>query len=213
MDNLVSLPLTHVYYDPSRQYGLISAFLALVPIALLVAYPVSIYERREIRTCHAFSGQLACEALNFALKRMFKQARPEHVIGLGKGYGMPSSHSQFMGYFAAYVVLTLYGRKRTLTRSMQMAGAVMLSAAVCASRVYLAYHTTNQVYVGATIGVVFGIVWYVLLDALYSHGLIDTLLDLRISQNLYLKDSSTASVLEGEWKEWRKIHGKRRKEA
>lgn len=75
--DLVSLPLTHVYYDPSRLYGLPSAFLALVPLVLLVAYAVAIYDRRELRTCHALSGQLACEGLNFLLKRLIKQQRPQ----------------------------------------------------------------------------------------------------------------------------------------
>ena len=78
--DLVSLPLTVVYYDPNQTFGLVSAFLALVPLALIVGYVVAIYERREIRTCHAFSGQLACEALNFVLKRVIKQNRPHRRL-------------------------------------------------------------------------------------------------------------------------------------
>jgi dolichyldiphosphatase len=29
-------------------------------------------------------------------------------LGLGEGYGMPSSHSQFMAYFATYMILLMY---------------------------------------------------------------------------------------------------------
>lgn len=29
---------------------------------------------------------------------------------LGDGYGMPSSHSQFMAYFATYMVILMYRR-------------------------------------------------------------------------------------------------------
>lgn len=32
----------------------------------------------------------------------------EHVEYLGDGYGMPSSHSQFMAYFATYVIILMF---------------------------------------------------------------------------------------------------------
>lgn len=74
---LASLALTHVYYDPEDVLGLPSALLALLPQALVVAYTVAIYCRREIEVCHVFAGQLSCEALNWILKRTIKQERPQ----------------------------------------------------------------------------------------------------------------------------------------
>jgi dolichyldiphosphatase len=69
-----------------------------------------IYTTREIELFLLLAGQLACEALNFALKRLIKEDRPQLIRELGKGYGMPSSHSQFVGFWAVYVVLFLWLR-------------------------------------------------------------------------------------------------------
>lgn len=66
-----------------------------------------IYSTREVEIGLTFAGQLACEALNWALKRYFKQARPPAIHVLHKGYGMPSSHAQFVSYFAISVTLFL----------------------------------------------------------------------------------------------------------
>ena len=76
-DKLASLALTHVYYDPSSRLGLVSAFLALVPQALLVAYATALYCRREVEIAWMFAGQLSCEALNRVLKRTWKEERPQ----------------------------------------------------------------------------------------------------------------------------------------
>lgn len=64
-----------------------------------------IWSTREVEIGLTFLGQLVCEALNWALKRHFKEQRPPLLRHLGMGYGMPSSHAQFLGYFAASVVL------------------------------------------------------------------------------------------------------------
>ena len=53
-----------------------------------------------------FAGQLACEAVNFVLKRLIKEERPRRIHLTGKGYGMPSSHAQFAAFWA--VALTLF---------------------------------------------------------------------------------------------------------
>ncbi len=50
-----------------------------------------------------FAGQMACEGLNWVLKRYIKEERPAQM--LGKGYGMPSSHAQFVAFFAVYIGL------------------------------------------------------------------------------------------------------------
>ena len=50
-----------------------------------------------------FAGQMGCEALNWVLKRFIREDRPAQM--LGKGYGMPSSHAQFVAFFAVYLGL------------------------------------------------------------------------------------------------------------
>lgn len=59
-----------------------------------------------------FAGQLACEAVNFALKRLIKEERPPRMNPHGKGYGMPSSHAQFAFFWAIALGLFLVVRHR-----------------------------------------------------------------------------------------------------
>ncbi|KAF3348216.1 putative oxidoreductase [Verticillium dahliae VDG2] len=103
---LASLSLTHVYYDPSDPLSLVCAWLALLPQALCVVYATLAFASREAEVALMFAGQLACEAVNFALKRLIKEARPRRIHG--KGYGMPSSHAQFVAFWALYLVLFLF---------------------------------------------------------------------------------------------------------
>lgn len=57
-----------------------------------------------------FAGQLGCEAVNFVLKRLIKEERPLRIHRTGKGYGMPSSHAQFVTFWAVAVALFLLVR-------------------------------------------------------------------------------------------------------
>ena len=60
-----------------------------------------------------FLGQLACEAVNFVLKRLIKEERPKHILAhTTKGYGMPSSHAQFVAFWAVALSLFLCVRHR-----------------------------------------------------------------------------------------------------
>jgi len=90
--------------DPSDPVSYACAWLALVPQALCVVYATLIWSSREAEVALMFAGQLACEAVNFALKRLIKEERPRRIHG--KGYGMPSSHAQFVAFWA--VALTLF---------------------------------------------------------------------------------------------------------
>lgn len=107
---LASLSLTHVHYNPRDPLSYLSAWLALLPQGLCIVYTTLLISTREIEIAFAFAGQLCCEALNWMLKRLIKEQRPEKVRVLGKGYGMPSSHSQFVGFWSVYVALWLWIR-------------------------------------------------------------------------------------------------------
>lgn len=73
---LASLSLTHVSYDPSDPVSLFAAYLSLLPQALMIVYVVLIYAQRELEIILALAGQLGCEAINYVLKRVIKEARP-----------------------------------------------------------------------------------------------------------------------------------------
>ncbi|BFZ55200.1 hypothetical protein PYCC9005_002240 [Savitreella phatthalungensis] len=149
-EELRAFGLTHVLYPvESGLVGYGCAVLALVPQAMLVWYGGVVYSRRQWDSVWMLAGQLACEGLNDLLKKAIRQPRPQ--TRNFDGYGMPSSHAQFMGYFAAYMVLTAH--------PLEKVPAVVLAVAVAGSRVFLAYHSVEQVIVGVVVGVVFGVVW------------------------------------------------------
>ncbi|KAF2462326.1 PAP2 superfamily-domain-containing protein [Lineolata rhizophorae] len=102
---LASLSLTHVHYNPADRISYVCAWLALVPQGLCVVYATLLWSSREAEIGLMFAGQLACEALNWLLKRYIKEERPRQMNG--KGYGMPSSHAQFVAFFAVSLALFL----------------------------------------------------------------------------------------------------------
>lgn len=83
----------------------------------MVVYVTLLWSTREAEVLLALAGQLACEAANFALKRLIKEERPQRSGGGGsstvaKGYGMPSSHAQFAVFWAVALALFLLARHR-----------------------------------------------------------------------------------------------------
>ena len=240
---LVYLAVTHVYYSPHDPFSLVSAYLALIPQALMVIYVTLIYARREIEVVLMFAGQLLCELANWILKRLIKEDRPkgtyfprswsswvDEVEILGEGYGMPSSHSQFMAFFAVYVALyllhrypsppsnnysLLYRTRKTALVIRLLQSTIVLCGAslVCMSRIYLRYHTPRQVIAGAGTGAFLGIAWYISVIVLRSTGIVDWVLRWRVVEMLWFKDGDIGSLehdLYEEWMEWRAQRNKER---
>ncbi|SPN98927.1 related to CAX4 protein [Cephalotrichum gorgonifer] len=112
---LASLSLTHVYYDPTDPVSLLCAYLSLLPQALMIVYATLLLSTREVEVLLLFTGQLACEAANFILKRVIKEARPPHLPGT-RGYGMPSSHAQFVAFWSLSVGLFMLVRHGSSAR-------------------------------------------------------------------------------------------------
>ncbi|KAL4803299.1 hypothetical protein BDV18DRAFT_145596 [Aspergillus unguis] len=190
---LASLSLTHVHYDPEDPVSFVSAWLALVPQALCVVYVTLVWASREVEVGLMFAGQLVCEALNFALKRIIKEERPKQMFG--KGYGMPSSHAQFVAFFAVYMGLFLLFRhspnpanSSSLTRIVASIVISFGAIAVAISRIYLTYHTIRQVLAGCAVGVVFAVVWFIFTGLLRSYGWIDWALDHSVTRYLRIRD-------------------------
>ena len=117
----------------------------------------------------------------------------------GKGYGMPSSHAQFVAFFSITLTLFLLFRhvphptethtpftffQRLLLSILALASA----AAVASSRIYLNYHTPKQVLVGCAAGAVFAIVWFGFTTYLRRAGWVDWILDLHIARLLRVRD-------------------------
>ncbi|PWN36057.1 uncharacterized protein FA14DRAFT_112716, partial [Meira miltonrushii] len=178
-----SLALTHVQYHPDDPLAYPLSLITLSPPFLVVVYIVICLIRRDLTILFGFAGQLACEGFNLILKRIFKQGRPTDF--LGTGYGMPSSHSQFVGYFmmfwCAHFIRFRPGmsrRKRTqsapslidLIRSLEHAALVTFiifgSLMTAYSRYHLSYHTPLQIIVGLSLGMASGLAWYIVCEVI-----------------------------------------------
>ncbi|KAG4028143.1 hypothetical protein MFRU_024g01130 [Monilinia fructicola] len=210
---LASLSLTHVHYDPNDPVSYFCAWLALVPQGLCVVYATLIWSTREIEILMMFGGQMACEALNFILKRILKEERPKQMHG--KGYGMPSSHSQFVAFFSISLTLFLLFRhvpKRptpshtplSIAARVSLSALVLINAGLVAwSRIYLNYHTPKQVIVGCAAGAGTAISWFLLTTVVRKSGLLAWILDLPVTRLFRMRDLVVEEDLcQAGWEKW-----------
>ncbi|KAI8138014.1 phosphatidic acid phosphatase type 2/haloperoxidase [Fennellomyces sp. T-0311] len=211
---LTSLSLTHVQFDARDKFAYLLAYITLSPLAILVFYASIIVSRREIAGISILAGQLLNEGLNAILKEYLQIARPNSH--LGAGYGMPSSHAQFIWFFAIFGSLYLWKRITVdypIQKAVVSVAMFALALLVSYSRVYLGYHTLLQVIAGTTIGCIFGIAWYGFTEyGLRRSGLIQWVLDHPVGKLLYLRDMRTIdNVARWEYKQWEQQMGGRNK--
>lgn len=207
--------LTFLRQDPNDPVSYLCALLALVPQGLCVVYATLIWSSREIEIALMFAGQLACEALNFALKRLIKEERPRRMNG--KGYGMPSSHAQFVAYFSVSLALFLVfrhkpiyqGKKRNHTpltmveRLFWSTMGLVMAAAVAWSRIYLNYHTQKQVLVGSAAGTASAIAWFLLTTAFRRSGCLAWGIEHPVARFFRVRDLIVEEDLsQAGWEKW-----------
>ena len=155
--------LTYVRYPGDDPLGAAMALASLMPFCVIVATFGAFFARRELWDVGTLLGILANEVLAQTLKRVFQQPRPAScaLVDFCGTHGMPSSHAQ-LAWFVAAVAVLAYRRRRDAhpasTRVVDAFGALLVAAhvpmaiAVTASRVYLGYHSAEQVAAGAMVG-------------------------------------------------------------
>lgn len=133
----------------------------------------------------------------------------------GKGYGMPSSHAQFVAFFAVSLSLFLLLRHvpkhsnsssaSTMLERMLLSGLSCVCASlVAASRVYLNYHTPRQVLVGVAAGTLFALFWFSCTMFLRQLGWIDWTLETHMSRKMRIRDLvTTEDLVDAGWEKWR----------
>lgn len=143
----------------------------------------------------------------------------------GKGYGMPSSHAQFITYFAVYLALFLIYRHTPayasahpycgfLLRAVVTAGLAVAAIGVSTSRIYLNYHTPKQVLAGSAAGFVCACGWFVVTGMLRSSGWIDWATELTVARLLRIRDLVVSEDLaEAGWQRWEAQRSKRHSDA
>jgi dolichyldiphosphatase len=169
----VPFSVTFCKHLPGDRVGGFACLLSLAPIFVLISLGTLLLSRRDPATLLLIAGLIASTLFNDYLKLVIKEPRPcsdTHYCSLSEGdvYGMPSGHTQFQAFAAAYITLwALTGRWRepsALLRWAVVAGCWGSVALVGSSRLYLHYHTLRQVAVGGALGVVLASLWFALVE-------------------------------------------------
>ena len=145
---LISYP--HIHYTPDDPLGFICTLLSLVPVFIIIALITLTLDRRRL-IFTSLLGQIGNIIINIITKHIIRQPRPTDT----HSYGMPSNHAQFIFFFIGFWIPKI--NKDKLRR---ITALIIVACAVATSRVYLHYHTTNQVVVGAGIGLGLGYIWH-----------------------------------------------------
>lgn len=132
----------------------------------------------------------------------------------GKGYGMPSSHAQFVSFFSVTLTLFLLFRHvphptETHTpftfggRFLLSLVALACAGAVASSRIYLNYHTNKQVLVGCAAGAIFAFVWFGFTTYLRRAGWVEWALETWIFRLLRVRDLVIQEdLVDSGWARW-----------
>ncbi|GEQ68510.1 hypothetical protein JCM33374_g2178 [Metschnikowia sp. JCM 33374] len=187
---------TYILYDPSDVVSAACVQFSLFPIYVMVFYTSWFLVTREIQPVITVGGHLINELLNSVIKHSVKQPRPEFHRNFGDGssslsHGMPSAHSQFMGFYASYYLCVVLLQTPCTTLHKVGMAVFLVGSSICVafSRVYLQYHTTPQVVVGLSVGVVWGLVYFVASSLVREVGLVDWVLSWRLVRYFSIKDS------------------------
>jgi len=171
-----SLSLTHVEYPDGDLLGKVLAYFSLLPQAIIIGFVTLILFRRDLHTITFFIGMVFNELINTVLKYIIKQPRPISRDNNYNEYGMPSSHSQFVWFFSIYMFLFIWIRLQHITNTKSVwfsktivsLGCFAAALIVTVSRIYLLYHTVSQVAVGALIGSLLGLLWFLLTNYVFT---------------------------------------------
>ncbi|KAK9920856.1 hypothetical protein M0R45_029396 [Rubus argutus] len=161
-----AVTLTHVRYQKGDQLGHFLAWISLIPVFISLGGFVSHFIfRRELQGMFFAIGLIISQFINEVIKDFFQQARPETcaLLEMCDSHGWPSSHSQYMFFFAVYFTLLTYkgiGLWDTQNKFAVNFLPWCLALLTMYSRVYLGYHSVAQVFAGSALGVFLGGLWF-----------------------------------------------------
>ncbi|KIO29312.1 hypothetical protein M407DRAFT_242663 [Tulasnella calospora MUT 4182] len=110
------------------------------------------------------TGAVTVSRVAKLLKHIFRKPRPEGSTEK-LTYGMPSTHSSVIIYYATYVSLAalLLRPEPPWSALPQYFGPLFVApwaVTIAISRIWLGHHTVEQVAAGSTVGVLFGCGWF-----------------------------------------------------
>ncbi|KAH8099286.1 phosphatidic acid phosphatase type 2/haloperoxidase [Cristinia sonorae] len=113
-------------------------------------------------------GAVVCSRIVKLMKRAFRQPRPINPLPgkQKKDFGMPSTHSAVIAYYATYTMLAAVSLpiheslpQSQWTRIIPPLVIVPWAASIAISRLWLGHHTVPQVLVGSIHGIVLAPLW------------------------------------------------------
>lgn len=166
--------LTCVHYQRGDTVGKLLAHVALAPVLVLLYQFAKVYTRRDLHEAVLLAGLVLEEGLARGLKHLLQHPRPATcaMLHICNSHGMPSSHTSMMFCWttlACCAALRHFQKQGLASRVLsvaELAAYSCIAVGVAASRVYLGYHSLDQVAAGAVFGIVFGLLWSLLLHAL-----------------------------------------------
>jgi len=165
--------LTYVLYEVGSPLGLFFAYLSLSP--------------------------LLDEFINTILKNIIAGQRPEGAPI--EDYGMPSAHSEFAFFFATYFSLFLTLKvqmpRHLLWKPLLIVSTYCYAVLVAYSRLFLGYHSREQIIVGACLGVIIASLFYRFAHTRVTRSWFHRLEHSVVGKYLLLKD--TFSIVPNVW--------------
>ncbi|KAH9854563.1 hypothetical protein C2E23DRAFT_775100 [Lenzites betulinus] len=150
-----------------RPWWLLALDKTNVTVATLTA--ATLLYTRSAGVAYFTAGAVLCSLTVKILKRCVRQPRPVVVDGKRKKtYGMPSTHSAVITFFAAYITLAcmylpIHPMLPSSPALMRMAiplVVVPLASMIAASRIWLGHHTWPQVGAGVAYGLLCAPLWF-----------------------------------------------------
>lgn len=119
---------------------------------------------------------------------------------------MPSSHSQFMSFFATYFTLYCITRldyaKPQVVKPILIGGVWTVAILVAYGRVYLSYHTPLQVLLGFFLGVLLALPFHFVVETVLRPYVYPWVLQLSVSKFFLLRDSAHVPIVFGQEFKW-----------
>lgn len=139
--------------------------------AVVAIMSVIVMYRRDASVVLFAFGSILNSMVGKTLKRVIRQPRPHGAKKMD--HGMPSSHATALSFLSSGAAVNLIKTQGLVSWALVTA-SMILAGAVVASwwRVSVGYHTTAQVLVGWTVGVLNCLLWCLLITPfVYQHVL------------------------------------------
>ncbi|XP_022775332.1 lipid phosphate phosphatase epsilon 2, chloroplastic-like [Durio zibethinus] len=163
-DGLQVLEQEAFFNGPVRLQGLEPALNRLSKWLVSALFGGVIVWRHDAEALWMAMGSIVNALLSVGLKRVLNQDRP--VAGLKSDPGMPSSHAQSIFFTVMFTIASILEWLGVNELSVSISFlALAFGSYFSWLRVSQQLHTINQILVGAVVGSIFSILWYISWDA------------------------------------------------